>query len=171
MTEDSQDLPFVERQAVRIVVLDANGRVLLLNTRDLGNPNFGTAWELPGGGVEEGESHVETAIRELREETGIAVTPEAISAPTWRRDVSYTYRGEHRLQHEIIVAVRIPQSAPLIEPFQATAFEREDHFEFRWWTLDEIAISTERFYPARLSTLLPQFLAGEKIDEPFESWP
>jgi hypothetical protein len=27
-----------------------------------------------------------------------------------------------------------------------------------------------RFYPGRLPELLPKFLAGEHIDEPFERW-
>jgi hypothetical protein len=27
-----------------------------------------------------------------------------------------------------------------------------------------------RFYPGRLPELLPRFLAGEAIDEPFERW-
>jgi hypothetical protein len=40
----------------------------------------------------------------------------------------------------------------------------------RWWQLDEIVRSQERFYPGRLPELLPAFLAGEVIDEPFERW-
>jgi 8-oxo-dGTP pyrophosphatase MutT (NUDIX family) len=165
------DLPFVERNVVRLVVLDVDGRVLLLHTRDLANPEFGTAWELPGGGVEEGETHVETAIRELREETGITISTECVGEPTWRRDVSYTYRGQHRLQHELIAAVRLSESTPQVEGSQGTDFEQEDHFGFRWWTLEEIRSSDQRFYPGRLAELLPGFLAGQYIDEPFESWP
>jgi hypothetical protein len=34
----------------------------------------------------------------------------------------------------------------------------------------EIIQSQERFYPGRLPELLPRFLAGEDIDEPFEYW-
>ena len=44
--------PLVEREAVRLVVLDANESILLLHTRDLSAENFGTAWELPGGGMD-----------------------------------------------------------------------------------------------------------------------
>ena len=40
----------------------------------------------------------------------------------------------------------------------------------RWWQLDEITASQQRFYPGRLPKLLPAFLAGETIDEPFERW-
>lgn len=84
----------VERDAVRLVVLDANESVLLLHTRDLSDATFGSAWELPGGGVEPGESFFAAASRELKEETGLELDPTASLLPTWRRDVAYRYRGE-----------------------------------------------------------------------------
>ena len=37
-------------------------------------------------------------------------------------------------------------------------------------TLDEIVSSSERFYPRSLPALLPRFLAGDEIAEPFELW-
>lgn len=46
------------------VVLNAQGRVLLVS-------QFGTSWSLPKGHLEEGESPLEAARREIREETGV----------------------------------------------------------------------------------------------------
>lgn len=161
----------MERNAVRLVVLDDRDRVLLLHTRDLGKPEFGTAWELPGGGMEPGETYADAAVRELREETGIEIERATVEPPTWRRDVSYTYRGARRLQHEIVVAVRLRRAAPAISGAHGVDFEGDDHFEFKWWSADEIAASSARFYPRSLPSLLPRFLAGETIAEPFESWP
>ena len=171
MGNDPDALPLIERMVVRLVVLDASNQVLLLQTRDLGNPTFGTSWELPGGGMEHGETFVDTAVRELREETGIGICPDSVGTPTWRRDVSYTYRGERRLQHERIAAVHLDEVAPVVESSQRVDFEGEDHFGFRWWRVEEIARSSERFYPRRLPALLARFLAGEEIDEPMERWP
>jgi hypothetical protein len=51
-----------------------------------------------------------------------------------------------------------------------TQEEVEDLVAVRWWQLDEIVRSREHFYPGRLPELLPAFLAGETIDEPFERW-
>jgi hypothetical protein len=48
MIDDRGELRRVERNVVRMVVLDTANHVLLLQTRDLGNPAFGTSWELPG---------------------------------------------------------------------------------------------------------------------------
>jgi 8-oxo-dGTP pyrophosphatase MutT (NUDIX family) len=164
------ELPTVHRTAVRLVVLDADCRVLLLHVRDLSNPHFGVLWELPGGGIEAGETFAQAAMRELLEETGLAVGAERIAAPTWHRDVSYVYRGVNRRQREAIAAVRLDESAPLIRNSHLFGTEKEDVFGAAWWSVQEIATSTERFYPRSLAALLPAFLRGETLDEPLESW-
>lgn len=57
-----------KRMGAAAVILDAEGRVLLVKH------NYGRCnWELPGGGAEYEESIVETALREVREETGLRV--------------------------------------------------------------------------------------------------
>lgn len=50
-------------------VFDADGRILLQRRADDGT------WGLPGGFVDPDESPEETAVREAREETGLAVEP------------------------------------------------------------------------------------------------
>ena len=72
------DLPVIERNVVRLVVQDLLGQVLLFRTRELSLPELGYWWELPGGGIEEGETYVETAVRELREEAGIDIGPDQV---------------------------------------------------------------------------------------------
>lgn len=47
------------------VIFDDHDRVLLCHRRDI------DAWNLPGGGVEDGESPWDAAVREVREEVGI----------------------------------------------------------------------------------------------------
>jgi len=56
------------------VILDTQGRVLLVK-HTYGPLN----WELPGGGAEEGENIVETALREVLEETGLHVVAQHTS--------------------------------------------------------------------------------------------
>ena len=86
-------------------------------------------------------------------------------------DVEYTYRGERRVQHELVTMVRLDEAAPEVEDSQRVDFESEDHFGHQWWAVDEIVCSDQRFYPRRLPTLLRSFLAGDEIAEPLERWP
>lgn len=171
MTRDARlpdDLPVVERDVVRLVVLDAGGRLLLFHTHDPTYPELGRWWELPGGGMDPGETHVDTAIRELREETGFVVTPAQLGAPTWRRDATFRYRGTRHLQHERVLPVRLDAEQPAVDGAERVGFEDEDYFGFRWWTVDDLVASGDTFYPGRLPVFLERFLAGDEVDEPFE---
>ena len=67
MTEVPHDLPIVERDAVRLVVRDIDDKILLFHTHEITAPELGEWWELPGGGIDEGETYLDTALRELRE--------------------------------------------------------------------------------------------------------
>lgn len=160
----------IERSVVRAVVLDRHDRVLLLHTRDPTYPELGTWWELPGGGIEPGETHRETVVRELAEETGIAITAAQVGAPNWRRRATFLYRGQRRINNELIVLVRLPTAEPPVVGEARVGFENEDYFAYRWFPAAEVLVSTDRFYPGQLPRLLVPFLAGEEIDEPFERW-
>lgn len=164
------DLPLVERSVVRLVVLDTTEKVLLFHTRDPTYPELGTWWELPGGGIEPDETYVDAAVRELREETGLVVEAALVGQPTWRRRATFRYRGERRLQYEVVVTVHLSLPTPQLDGANRVGFEDEDYFDHRWWSLADVATTPDRCYPGRLPELLVRFLAGDDIDEPFEHW-
>jgi ADP-ribose pyrophosphatase YjhB (NUDIX family) len=60
------------RPSVSAVIFDRRGRLLLQQRSD------GGQWGLPGGSVEIGESVADAVVREVREETGLAVRPRRI---------------------------------------------------------------------------------------------
>jgi 8-oxo-dGTP pyrophosphatase MutT (NUDIX family) len=70
--------------AVCLTLVDRDSKVLLTR-RHIKMKIFPHAWVLPGGHVDPGESLEQAVIRELFEETGIAIDQ--------THDGSYTYRG------------------------------------------------------------------------------
>jgi 8-oxo-dGTP pyrophosphatase MutT (NUDIX family) len=164
------DLPIVERDVVRVVLRDGRDRILLFHTREISAPELGTWWELPGGGLDPGETHVDAAVRELREETGLGVTPDQIGPPTWRRIGVFRHRDVRHLQHEVVVEVRLDGPGPRIDESGRLDYELEDYFGYRWWPVREVVESDESFYPGSLPRLLTRFLAAEQLDEPMELW-
>lgn len=165
------DLPVEERCAARAVLLDEAGRALLFRTREAAMPEEGEWWELPGGGIEDGESYVEALVREVWEETGLAITAECVGPALWRRTSTFRRRKYfRRIQHEVVAVVHVRADAPELDLTGQLAHEREDYLFWRWAPVDEIVASSDRFYPGRLPELLPLLLAGESVDEPFEVW-
>jgi 8-oxo-dGTP pyrophosphatase MutT (NUDIX family) len=166
---DASERYDLERSCVRVVLQDSDGRILLFRAR-LSSRSPQPWWELPGGGIEAGESYQQAAVRELREETGLVVSTAQVGPPLWRRSATWTGHGIRRLQHEVIAHVRIDASQHEITDGGRTPEEQDEYVASRWWPVPELLASTERFYPGRLRELLPAFLAGAEISEPFERW-
>jgi 8-oxo-dGTP pyrophosphatase MutT (NUDIX family) len=72
---ESEPAPALKRAAVAIALVEAgdarSGTALLLTLRAEGLRAHRGQWALPGGRCDEGETQVEAALRELREELGL----------------------------------------------------------------------------------------------------
>ncbi|MCW2874991.1 NUDIX domain-containing protein [Actinacidiphila oryziradicis] len=68
----SADADRITKHVVGAVITDEDGRVLLLHRT--ADDYFGDLWELPSGGVDDGETLPEALHREVEEETGLTVT-------------------------------------------------------------------------------------------------
>jgi 8-oxo-dGTP pyrophosphatase MutT (NUDIX family) len=161
----------IERTSVRVVLLDARGSVLLFHTIDPYMPELGEWWELPGGGMDPGETYQQTAVREVHEETGIRLTQNQVAEPTWFRDTTYVRRHIRTWQHEVVVRVQLDGVEPLVVREGQTAQELEEYIGYRWWSVDTLLAAHEtHFFPSRLRIELPRFLAGQSIEESFDHW-
>lgn len=147
--------PALRRAASRIVLLDPQGRVLLLHASDPADPGKGDWWEIPGGGVDRGESVEDAAHRELREETGVVGA--RLGPCVYRYRAQFTFGGYHfdSDSHVFVAWLDDPGAARVataLESLEATAFDGE-----RWWTVDEVVDAARAggvFFPERLPELL-----------------
>jgi ADP-ribose pyrophosphatase YjhB (NUDIX family) len=88
--------------AASAIVVDQAGRILLIRRAD------NSLWSIPGGAMEIGERIADTAAREVREETGLQVEPEAIVGVYSNPQHVIEYAdGEVRQQFSICFACRL----------------------------------------------------------------
>lgn len=89
--------------SVNVVVTNPVGEVLLIRRSDNDN------WAVPGGAIDLGESMVQAAVRETREETGILceVTGLVGIYTDPRHVMLYTSNGEARREFSIVLTGRV----------------------------------------------------------------
>lgn len=161
--EHRADAPTVIRRAGRVVVLDARQRVLLFHGIDPGRSADPGFWMTPGGGLEADEDERDCAVRELREETGIVVAPQALIGPIWVRRVVFEFMGESINSAETFFALQLAggeySGDVPVDISGFTALERDTVDSYRWWSADELIDSRELVYPVELAARL-----GEVVD-------
>lgn len=153
----------VVRNAVRALVLDPDGRVLLVRFI---NPDTGAEfWTTPGGGVDPSESIEKAIQRELCEETGLK---DAMLGPViWTRREEFPWAGRKLDQREKFVLVRTPAFEPCPQ-LGVEGLAAEHVHEVRWWTLAELEATSAVVYPTRLAPLLRGLLEAGPPSEPFD---
>ena len=112
--------------SANVVVTDEDGRVLVIHRTDNGN------WALPGGALDLGESLTQTAVREVKEETGIdcEVTGLVGIYTDPRHVILYTSNGEARQEFSVLFTARATGGEPT---------PSDESREVLWVTRDELA--------------------------------
>ena len=117
------------------MVLLADEEVLLIGDSDPGVP--GSAWwVVPGGGIDEGESAILAALREVHEETGLHLDPCQLEGPVARRIVVHGYSDRIRVQEEVFLRARCGRFQPSTAGW--TASERNRMTGHRWFPLSAL---------------------------------
>ncbi len=157
------------RLGARVLLLDANDRLLLMHAHDPAEPDR-RWWELPGGGLQPNETTAQACRRELAEETGIELDLDEVGPCVWVRETRFRFRRRHYHRREWVHLARLPQSGPPVRTRLChTANEQLTLLGERWWSAQELAAATgEWFLPPSLPALLPDILAGRYGDTPRE---
>ena len=136
---DRESLPY--RPCVGIMLLNAGGQVFVARRRDTAD-----AWQMPQGGIDEGETVREAALRELEEEIGTAKaeilgeTVEKLRYDLPDHLLGKVWKGRWRGQEQVWVAARFTGSDADID--LAT-----EHPEFDAWKWVDAADLTALIVP------------------------
>jgi len=140
-----------EREAVRALCVDADGRVLLVRFQ---HPVTGSAWWASvGGGVDPGETDEVALRRELREEAGLEDFE--LGPLVYTREHTFPWARRLLHQRERFYLVRIHAH----EPVSTIDLAAEGVTDVRWWTPAELADPPETVIPADLGELVRRLAA------------
>jgi 8-oxo-dGTP diphosphatase len=130
---------------IRCVVMRADGEFVF--------------WLTPGGEIEAGETPVEAAVRELREELGLEVE---VAGPVYSEANQFEHQGEMRDNTDFVFTARCRADAPALRG--VTAEEIELMKEIRWWTAEEIEAALaggENIFPVDLAVRMRESGTGQ----------
>lgn len=146
----------VRRVAARVVVVDRDGRTLLMQGCDPVTPHE-RFWFTPGGGAGHGESLAEAGARELYEETGLVVSAADLGEPELRYVSEFPFDGRHFIQEQEVFLLKV--DAFDAAPVALDAHEVRSEVRLAWFTLDELAELSEPFYPPELPELVARAMS------------
>lgn len=148
----------VDRRAARVLLVDAQDRVLLLRGTDPADRSRGDWWFTPGGGLDDGEEPVDAAQRELAEETGLDLPVDALGAVVHERVAHFSFSGTDYRQAEVFFLARVDRHE--VDTARWTPLKVASVTGHRWWPRGELAHTDERVYPCDLSAVLARVLAA-----------
>lgn len=161
------DLPY--RRNVGAVLFNQSGLVFVARRADMPNAEGPAGgWQLPQGGIDEGEDPATAILRELEEEIGtrnakvIGEHPEWLTYDLPPNLLGIAWRGQYRGQRQRWFAMRFLGDDSDIR------LDLDPHPEFdawRWVTLGELPALAVPFKRAIYGTLIRSFAAFTTFNE------
>lgn len=146
------------RYAARVLLMDSGGRTLLVRGHDGDEPTR-SWWFTVGGGIDPGETAREAAVREVREETGIVLSPDDLEGPVLTRSAIFDFAREHCLQHEEFFVARVTPHGELTRDGW-TDLEVSFIDEMAWLTPAQLRAAEHEVFPRTLPDLLEELAQG-----------
>jgi len=146
-------MPPVRRCSARVLVIDAQQRVLLLRGADPARPQW-SIWHPPGGGIDPGETPEQAAQRELMEEVGLR--PGELGPVVWTRRLVFSFDGTEYDQDEVYFVRYVERHE--VDTRGHTALERRYLTGHRWFGIDDIRETADLVAPPDLADRLFELL-------------
>lgn len=138
MSVDPATLPY--RPCVGVMLVNTEGKVFVGKRIDI---KEGDTWQMPQGGIDDGEDPVPAAIRELEEETG--VSPHLVTIIGQTQDellydlpdhlIGKLWKGRYRGQRQHWLLMRFTGSDSDV---RLDAHEHAEFSDFRWVDPEEL---------------------------------
>lgn len=153
----ADDLPY--RPCVGVMLVNAEGEVFVGQRRDSDQP----AWQMPQGGIDEGEDARTAGLRELWEETGVSADLVRIEAETqdWltydlpAELIGKVWKGKYRGQKQKWLLLRFLGTDAEIN----IATDHPEFSEWRWLPADQLVASIVPFKREVYRAVLNEFSA------------
>lgn len=144
---DRDSMPY--RDCVGVAVFNREGQVFIGRRKPDGDPDasaaHGAPWQMPQGGMDKDEVPLDTAFRELFEETSIASVEFIAEAPSWvyydlpDDMLGIAFKGKYRGQRQRWIAFRFTGSDDEIDVLTPGGGKHPAEFDaWRWEELEKL---------------------------------
>lgn len=163
MSADPKDLPY--RPCVGVMLFSREGLVWIghriAEANDFEAEGVGQWWQMPQGGIDEGEDPVDAAFRELAEESGVTSATHLATSRDWYRYdlpghlIGKAWRGRYRGQKQLWIACRFTgeDSEINLEP----PGHKPEFDDWRWVGIEELPELIIPFKRAVYEKLVAEF--------------
>jgi putative (di)nucleoside polyphosphate hydrolase len=140
MSDKTTDLPY--RPCVGIMLVNSEGKIWIGDRIGYSDDSHDTAWQMPQGGIDEGEEPVQAALRELKEEVGTDKAEIIQESQHWynydlpREILGKALKGKFRGQTQRWFLLQFTGKDSDID---IAADAHQEFSEWRWAGIEELA--------------------------------